>query len=136
MSDAAILDDLRRRVDDSPFHRGFGLTVEDAAAGMVRLGWSAKEEHLNLQGLVHGGVLATLADVAMGLAVRTAIEPGRRHVTIELGVHYLRPASPGDVARRRSRGARRATRSPSPKADVLDGSERLSGERRRGTYRS
>ena len=44
----------------------------------------AGPEHLNLQGLVHGGILATLADSAMGLAVRTVLEPGRRHVTVTL----------------------------------------------------
>jgi len=124
MSEASILDELRRRVDDSPFHRAFGLTVEDASAGTVRLGWSAKEEHLNLQGLVHGGVLATLADVAMGLAVRSAIEPGRRHVTIELGVHYLRPASPGDV-HAVGRVVRVGRQIAFAEADVLDGSDRL-----------
>ena len=97
MADERILEDLRARVAASPFHSGFGLSVEDASAGSVRLGWRAGPEHLNLQGLVHGGVLATLADVAMGLAVRTAIEPGRRHVTIELAIHYVRPAAQGDI---------------------------------------
>ncbi|HEX9257847.1 MAG TPA: PaaI family thioesterase, partial [Actinomycetota bacterium] len=45
--------------------------------------------------LVHGGILATLVDIAMGLAVRTAVGPTRRHVTIDLHAQYLRPARPG-----------------------------------------
>lgn len=97
MDDGAITEDLRRRIDASPFHAGFGITVEDARSGEVRLGWEARGEHRNLQGLVHGGVLATLVDIAMGLAVRTAVGPGRRHVTIELTVHYLRPTAPGRI---------------------------------------
>jgi uncharacterized protein (TIGR00369 family) len=92
-----LTEELRRRLDASPFHASFGLRVEEAVPGVVRLGFDAKPEHRNLQGLVHGGVLATLADVAMGLAVRTAIPPGRRHVTIEMTVHFLRPASPGAI---------------------------------------
>jgi uncharacterized protein (TIGR00369 family) len=94
-TDDAIADDLRRRIAASPFHSGFGVQVEDARPGEVRLAWDARDEHRNLQGLVHGGVLATLVDMAMGLAVRSVVGEMRRHVTIEMTVHYLRPATPG-----------------------------------------
>ena len=39
--------------------------------------------------------MATLVDMAMGLAVRSVVGETRRHVTIEMTVHYLRPATPG-----------------------------------------
>ncbi len=90
-------DDLRRRLAASPFHAALGLEVASADPGEVRLVFEATPEHRNLQGLVHGGVLATLADVAMGLAVRTAIPRGRRHVTVEMTVHFLRPATTGPI---------------------------------------
>ena len=93
--DPAIVEDLRRRIAASPFHAGFGISIEHAAAGEVRLGWEARPDHRNLQGLVHGGTLATLVYIAMGLAVRTVVGPTRRHVTIDLHVQYLRPARPG-----------------------------------------
>jgi uncharacterized protein (TIGR00369 family) len=96
-ADGAIADDLRRRIAASPFHAAFGVTVDHATSGEVRLGWEAQPEHRNLQGLVHGGVLATLVDIAMGLAVRSVVGPSRRHVTIDLNVHYLRPTAPGRV---------------------------------------
>jgi uncharacterized protein (TIGR00369 family) len=96
-SNDRILRDLRDRIAASRFHTAFGMRVLEAARGEVRLAWTAEPEHLNLQGLVHGGVLATLADTAMGLAIRSSMEPGRRHVTIELGIHYLRPAFPGTL---------------------------------------
>ena len=92
-----LLHDLRERVAASPFHTGMGLRVDAARAGEVTLSLEAREEQRNLGGLVHGGVLATLADMAMGLAVRSAIEPGRRHVTIELGIHYVRATRPGRI---------------------------------------
>jgi uncharacterized protein (TIGR00369 family) len=94
-ADAVIEEDLRRRIAASPFHSGFGVEVERARRGEVRLSWQALDEHRNLQGLVHGGVLATLVDMAMGLAVRTVVGETRRHVTIEMTVHYLRPTAPG-----------------------------------------
>jgi uncharacterized protein (TIGR00369 family) len=93
--DPAIVEDLRSRIAASPFHAGLGISVEHAAAGEIRLGWEAQPDHRNLQGLVHGGILATLVDIAMGLAVRTVVGPTRRHLTMDLHVHYLRPAQPG-----------------------------------------
>lgn len=123
-TDGQILDRLRERVAASSFHRAFGMEVDDAVRGEVTIGWEAHPEHLNLQGLVHGGVLATLLDTAMGLAIRTALEPGRRHVTIEMGVHYLRPAHPG---RLRARGtvARIGREIAFAEADVVDGQDRV-----------
>jgi uncharacterized protein (TIGR00369 family) len=92
-----VADQLRDRLAASPFHASLGLRVDRARPGEVRLVFGAKPEHRNLQGNVHGGMLATLADVAMGLAVRTAIPAGRRHATIEMTMHFLRPATPGAI---------------------------------------
>jgi uncharacterized protein (TIGR00369 family) len=33
----------------------------------------------------------------MGLSVRSGLGAGRRHVTVELSVHYLRPATRGTL---------------------------------------
>jgi uncharacterized protein (TIGR00369 family) len=90
-------EDLAALVEGSPFYRWSGMRVSDAEKGSVTVSLDLGEHHANLQGFAHGGVLATLADAAMGLSVRSAMEPGRRHVTIELGVHYLRPVRTGTV---------------------------------------
>lgn len=90
-------DDLAALVADSPFYRWTGMHVTAAEPGSVTLTLHLEEHHANLQGFAHGGVLATLADAAMGLSVRSALEPGRRHVTVELGVHYLRAVRTGTV---------------------------------------
>jgi len=119
-----IAEELRARVGRSAFHRTFGMEVDEASRGEVVLGWEAREEHLNLQGLVHGGVLATLLDTAMGLAIRSALEPGRRHVTIEMGVHYLRPAHPGRL-RARGRVARIGREIAFADAEVVDAQDRV-----------
>jgi acyl-CoA thioesterase len=92
-----LRDDLRAVLADSPFYRWHGLRVIDASPGAVTLALDLEEHHRNVQGFAHGGVIATMADAAMGLSVRTAINPGRRHVTIELGVHYLRPVTTGTI---------------------------------------
>lgn len=92
-----VTDDLAALVADSPFYRWTGMRVAVAEPGSVTLALNLEEHHANLQGFAHGGVLATLADAAMGLSVRSALEPGRRHVTIELGVHYLTAIRTGTV---------------------------------------
>lgn len=123
-TDGRILEQLRARVARSAFHRSFGMEVDEASRGEVVLGWEAREEHLNLQGLVHGGVVATLLDTAMGLAIRSVLDPGRRHVTIEMGVHYLRPAHPGRL-RARGRVARIGREIAFADAEVIDAQDRV-----------
>lgn len=97
MGEPNDLDDLRERLASSPFHVGLGIEAVEASEGRVRLALDASEDQRNLLGTIHGGVVASLADTAMGLAVRTAIEPGRPHVTIEMSVRYLRPVAPGRI---------------------------------------
>jgi uncharacterized protein (TIGR00369 family) len=99
------------------------MEVDEASHGRVTIGWEARAEHLNLQGLVHGGVLATLLDTAMGLALRSALDPGRRHVTIEMGVHYLRPAHPGRL-RAHGRVVRIGREIAFAEAEVVDAQDR------------
>ena len=77
---------LRDRLQDSEFYRWAGVEVTDASPGVVEIEFEAGSQHLNLQGLVHGGILATLADTAMGLAVRTVLEDSREHVSETLNL--------------------------------------------------
>ncbi len=46
-------------------------------------------------GYVAGGILATLADEAMAHAVISLLSPGRKVVTTEMNIRYLRGTDPG-----------------------------------------
>jgi len=84
-----------------------GAVVTEVGEGTARLDFEAGEEHLNPAGTVHGGVLATLVDTAMGTAVRSATDDGDVPATSQLTVTYLRPGKPGHLevtARVRTRG--------------------------------
>ena len=90
------------------FAERLGAEVEVAHDGSARLLFTAREDHLNQAGTLHGGVLATLVDTAMGLAVRTTTGEGEVPATSQLTVTYLRPGKPGPLevtARLRTRGA-------------------------------
>ena len=52
-----------------------------------------RPELLNSAGVVHGGVTATMADVAVGMAVARALGGTRAATTVELKVNFLRPVS-------------------------------------------
>ena len=89
------------------FREHIGLQVEPGEDGTGRVVVDAGDELLNPHGTVHGGVLATLLDVAMGTAVATA--GGESPVTVSLAVTYLEPGRPGRLtasAKVRKRGKR------------------------------
>jgi uncharacterized protein (TIGR00369 family) len=95
--DDDLTEELRRRLEASPFHAWAGMEVVEASPGRVSVAMDVHEGHVNLQGLVHGGMLAIVADTACGLAIRSAMEPGRLHITTDLDIHYLVPARPGRI---------------------------------------
>jgi uncharacterized protein (TIGR00369 family) len=80
-----------------PFHELVGLTVELAEGGRSRTRLAVEEHHLREGGIVHGGVLATLLDVAIGVAARSLAPDGPDLVTIQLNVHFVRATRAGEV---------------------------------------
>ena len=79
-----------------------GLEVLDDrdGASMVRL--RPRPEAHNYRGVVHGGSLATLADVAMGVAANSALGDDAWCITQALELHYLRPGRGELVAQART----------------------------------
>src|SRR3712207_2864283 len=89
------------------FAERLGVVVEQADDGSARIRFEAREEHLNPAGTLHGGVLATLVDTAMGTAGRSATDDADVPATSQLTVTYLRPGKPGELvvtARVRTKG--------------------------------
>ena len=93
--DGNLLDGLRERLAASEFHTWAGMEVVEASTGEVTVAMDVLDRHVNLQGLVHGGMLAILADTACGLSIRSAMEARRLHVTTDMDIHFLSPARPG-----------------------------------------
>ena len=84
--------------DPGPFahHVGPFYISEGGDDGAV-LGLYAADEHANRAGAVHGGLLATLCDVAFGHAVRAQADDDiSGAVTVSLTTDYLAAAQPGD----------------------------------------
>ncbi len=99
-----------RMADDAApggFAGRLGATVTGTGEGAAVLAFEVGEEHLNPAGTLHGGVVATLVDTAMGQAVRTTTDDGEVPATSQLTVTYLRPGKAGRLevrGRVRTRG--------------------------------
>ncbi|MDT7579821.1 MAG: hypothetical protein QOK35_1085 [Pseudonocardiales bacterium] len=81
--------------DDKGFASFLGVRYGAVEDGRARLELDATEDHLNRAGTVQGGVLAALADMAMGQALRSSTEEDEVPATSQLTVTYLRPGRTG-----------------------------------------
>jgi uncharacterized protein (TIGR00369 family) len=82
---------------DEGFAGRLGTRDRWAEDGRAGLQLDVTDEHLNEAGTLHGGVLATLVDTAMGQAVRSRTGEGDVPATSQLTVTYLRPGKLGTV---------------------------------------
>ncbi len=79
-----------------PFQQHLGIETVEAAEGRSLLRYPFASPHGNRKGDVHGGVLATLADLAISQAIRS-LTPGIAGLsTINMTVNYVDPAR-GDL---------------------------------------
>lgn len=81
---------------DTGFLPLVGLGEPEVDDGTARLVLEADERHLNVAGTVHGGLLATLVDAAMGAAVRSLTD-SEGAATSQLTITYLRPGTTGSL---------------------------------------
>jgi uncharacterized protein (TIGR00369 family) len=80
--------------DGFPYHQYLGIEVEEARPGHARIAIpTGPKVDGGIAGSVHGGILASLVDIAMLEAVIPTLEEGEQPGgTIDLGITYLRPA--------------------------------------------
>jgi uncharacterized protein (TIGR00369 family) len=68
-----------------------GMWITEVSEGRVVFAAEPSEYHYNPLGTVHGGVMATLMDSALGCAVQSMLPAATSYTTLELKVNYLRP---------------------------------------------
>ena len=101
MSEIALTNEELSRLRESlariPYAQLLGINFEDATRGAATLSLNARPELERFGGIMHGGALASLADTASAFAVLSILEPGEQTVTVDLTLHYLRPATVGKL---------------------------------------
>jgi len=89
--------ELARRLRASNTARLFGFELEAVEPGRAVLRMRVRSRHKQVHGVVHGGVLAALADTAGGLAVYLVVPRGTRLATVEMKINYLEAVDKGTV---------------------------------------
>ncbi|GAA2235699.1 PaaI family thioesterase [Herbiconiux moechotypicola] len=68
-----------------------GMRLTAVGDGTATFVCTPDESHYNTIGIVHGGLVCTLLDSAVGCAVQSTLPAGVGYTSIELKVSYLRP---------------------------------------------
>lgn len=92
-----VLDKIRAKFEQNHFPKMVGIEIDDIEPGRAKLSLDVTEKHRQLQGIMHGGAIATLIDTAVAFAIVGASEPGAKFTTIEMKVNYLSPIIAGRV---------------------------------------
>lgn len=77
----------------APLAAGMGIDVLEAVPGHVVLTMPISARLTQHQGILHGGVIATLLDTAATMAFLSSAAPGEDVSTIEFKVNFLTPIS-------------------------------------------
>jgi len=87
--------ELARRLRATPLAKLFGFALEAAEPGRAVLKMRVQRRHIQVHGVVHGGILAALADTAGALGIYLMLPRGTRLATIEMNISYLEPVEDG-----------------------------------------
>ncbi len=79
---------------ECPFHNFMGIYITELRPGEAVLELAINENHINPREIAHGGVAFSLADTAMGFAIRTLNYHG---ATIEMNINYIKAAGKSDI---------------------------------------
>src|SRR5262245_23063645 len=80
----------------SPFLETIGPLYSSGSGATLVVGFRVQEKHTNARGTLHGGVLASVADIALGYGMSTSTEPRTSMVTANLSVDFAGSAQVGD----------------------------------------
>ena len=88
---------VRERMKESQVITHLGFDVEKVEEGRAVFVLDVRAHHKQLHGVVHGGILAALADTTAAIAAYTVVPRGTEIATVELKINYLEPVSGGRI---------------------------------------
>ncbi len=84
-------------MDSSPLLKALNCQIVEASDKRIRLRFQPDAASVQGNGVVCGGVVATMLDFALAFAGLTTCEEGESAVSISLNVNYFGPVMPGPV---------------------------------------
>jgi uncharacterized protein (TIGR00369 family) len=88
---------VRLRMRESKSSELLGFDVESVHDGRAIFGMDVHPRHKQIHGVVHGGILAALADTTAAIAAYTVVARGVELATLELKINYLEPVPGGRI---------------------------------------
>jgi len=85
-------EEAQRVLHTAPFTQDMGVEAAAFAPGSCETAINLEARHLQQDGYVHAGVMATLADHTAGAAGATLVGPGEFVLTAEFKINLLRSA--------------------------------------------
>ena len=92
--------ELRTVAENMPFNKLIGVRVKRRHADGVTIECVMRDELRNTAGVLHGGVAATLADAAVGIALASHFGGRRACTTTDLKINYLSAVGEGKLTAR------------------------------------
>jgi uncharacterized protein (TIGR00369 family) len=89
--------ELGMRIRKSVPGRLFGFELESIERGTAIMTMQVRARHKQVHGVVHGGILASLADTAGALAAYPLLPRATRLATVEMKINYLEPVDRGKI---------------------------------------
>ena len=89
--------DFLKRV---PFNTLLGMQIRRVHRDGVTIDCLVRDDLRNSVGVAHGGITATMADAAVGIALQRHFGGNHRIATVELKINYFRPVKKGHILAR------------------------------------
>jgi len=88
---------VRERMKESQVISHLGFEVERVEKGRAVFLLDVLAHHKQIHGVVHGGILAALADTTAAIAAYTTVPKGTEIATVELKINYMEPVPGGRI---------------------------------------
>ena len=113
----ADIEEMRRRFDESPCALFFGMKLVELSPGYAKVTLKLREEFLNWENMIQGGVIATVLDQAFGCACNTL---NYIHVAVQMNIHFLAAAPVGETVYAESKVLHAGKRVGASEMSVVD----------------
>lgn len=85
---------LQKSIKDTAYYQLLGIKLQRLAPGYAEIMVVTGQQHTNPLGLIHGGLITSIADAAMGNAIRTL---GIKGVTVDMSAAFTAAARFGEM---------------------------------------
>jgi uncharacterized protein (TIGR00369 family) len=88
---------LRRSVETAPVYQLLQISMDRIDSGLATFRMPFRRELTQVNAIVHGGAIATLADTAVAFALMTLTQPGEKVATVEFKINFLSSVDRGEM---------------------------------------